>query len=175
MKETLNLLPVEGRAAAPARKGKLYYLVAGLAVYIVIMAGMWLLNTLNVRKLTAEIDKLNKQKVELQQKIQPFPVAVAAPSFSVDKEILTAIEKAPRWSQTLSAISVVVPLDVWLSSVESRDRRMNIKGFSTTHFGVANLIATLESSHSFYDVEIVFVQKGNKDISFELNAKMRWT
>jgi len=88
------------------------------------------------------------------------------------------MEKAPRWSQTLSAISVIVPQDVWLSSIESRDekgvRRMNIKGFSTTQLGVANLISALESSHYFYDVEIVFVQKGAKDISFELKAKMRW-
>jgi len=179
MKETLNLLPVEAKAAAPARRGKLYYLFVGLAVYIVVMAGMWFLNTMNARKLTAEIDKLNKQKIELQQKITSSIPVSAVPPPAVDKEILTAMGRTPKWSQTLSALSVVVPQDVWLSSIESRDekggRRLSIKGFSTTHLGVANLISMLESSRNFYDVEIVFVQKGSKDVSFELNAKMRWT
>lgn len=179
MKETLNLFPVEVKAGAAARKGKFYYLLAGLSVYMVVIMGLWLLNIIDAKKLGAEMDKLNKQKVELQQQIKPLPAVTAAPSLLVDKEILIAMEKAPRWSQILSAISVVVPQDVWLSSIESRDekgvRRMNIKGFSTTQLGVANLISALELAHHFYDVEIVFAQKGDKDISFELKAKMRWT
>jgi Tfp pilus assembly protein PilN len=178
MKETLNLLQVEVKAGAAAKKGRFYYLLAGLSVYIVVITGLWLLNIINARKLGAEMDKLNKQKVELQQQIKPLPAVTVAPSLLVDKEILIAMEKAPRWSQTLSTISVIVPEDVWLSSVESRDEKgvkhMSIKGFSTTQLGVANFIAALELSHHFYDVEIVFVQKGAKDISFELKAKMRW-
>lgn len=178
MKETLNLFPAAVKAGAAGRKGRFYYLLAGLSVYIVVILGLWLVNIIDARKLGAEMDRLNKQKAELQQKIKPqLPVAVS-PSLLVDKEILIAMEKAPRWSQTLSAISVIVPQDVWLSSIESRDekggRGMNIKGFSTMQLGVANLISALESSHYFYDVEIVFVQKGAKDISFELKAKMRW-
>jgi Tfp pilus assembly protein PilN len=178
MKETLNLLQVEVKAGAAERKGRFYYLLAGLAVYVVVIMGLWLLNVIDTRKLGAEMDKLNKQKVELQQQIKPLPDVAVAPSLLVDKEILTAMERAPKWSQTLSTISVVVPQDVWLSSIESRDekggKRMNIKGFSTTQLGVANLISALELSHHFYDVEIVFVQKGAKDISFELKAKVRW-
>jgi Tfp pilus assembly protein PilN len=179
MKATLNLFPVAVKAGAAGRKGRFYYLLAGLSVYIVVIMGLWLLNIIDARKLGAEMDKLNKQKAELQQQIKPLPAVTVAPSLLVDKEILTAMEKAPKWSQTLSAISVVVPEDVWLSSIESRDEKgvkhMSIKGFSTTQLGVANFISALELSHHFYDVEIVFVQKGAKDISFELRAKMRWT
>ena len=178
MKETLNLLQVEVKAGAAAKKGRFYYLLAGLSVYVVVIMGLWLLNIINAKKLGAELDKLNKQKVELQQQIKPLPAVTVAPSLLVDKEILIAMENAPRWGQTLSAISVVVPEDVWLSSIESRDEKgvkhMSIKGFSTTQLGVANLISALELSRHFYDVEIVFVQKGAKDISFELRAKMQW-
>jgi len=178
MKATLNLFPVAVKAGAAERKGRFYYLLAGLSVYIVVIMGLYLLNIINAKKLGAEIDKLNKQKIELQQQMKPLPAVTAAPSLLVDKEILTAMEKSPRWSQILSAISVVVPQDAWLSSIESRDEKgikhMNIKGFSITQLGVANLISALEMSHHFYDVEIVFVQKGDKDISFELKAKMRW-
>jgi Tfp pilus assembly protein PilN len=179
MKETLNLLPLAVKAEAAGRKGRLYYLLAGLSVYIAVIMGLWLLNIISAKKLGAEIAKLNKQKIELQQQIKPRPAVTVAPSLLVDKEILTAMEKAPRWSLILSTISVVVPQEAWLSSIESREekgtRHMNIKGFSTTQLGVANLISALEMSHHFYDVEIVFVQKGDKDISFELKAKMRWT
>ncbi len=178
MKETLNLLQVEVKAGPAAKKGRFYYLLAGLSVYIVVIMGLWLLNVIDTRKLGAEMDKLNKQKVELQQQIKPLPAVTVAPSLLVDKEILTAMEKSPRWSLILSTISVVVPEDVWLSSIESRGEKgvknMSIKGFSTTQLGVANFISALELSHNFYDVEIVFVQKGAKDISFELKAKMRW-
>ncbi|MDP3260870.1 MAG: PilN domain-containing protein [Thermodesulfovibrionales bacterium] len=178
MKETLNLLQVEVKAGAAAKKGRFYYLLAGIAVYIVVIMGLYFLNIINVKKLGAEMDKLNKQKAELQQQIKPLPAVTVAPSLLVDKEILIAMEKSPRWSPILSTISVVVPQDVWLSSIESREEKgakhMSIKGFSTTQLGVANFIAALELSHHFYDVEIVFVQKGDKDISFELKAKMRW-
>jgi Tfp pilus assembly protein PilN len=179
MKETLNLLPVEVKAGAPARKGKFYYLLAGLSVYIVVILGLWFLNIVNAKKLGSEMDKLNKQKIELQQQIKPLPAVAAAPPLAVDKEIANAMNRAPKWSLTLSTISVVVPQDVWLASIESREEKgashMNIKGFSAIQIGVANLISALELSHHFYDVEIVYVQKGAKDISFELKTKMRWT
>jgi Tfp pilus assembly protein PilN len=179
MKETLNLLPIDVKAGALARKGRFYYLLAGLSVYLVVIMGLYLLNIINAKKLGAEMDKLNKQKIGLQQQITPLPAVTVAPFLLVDKEILIAMEKAPRWSQILSAISVVVPQEVWLSSIESREEKgakhMSVKGFSTTQLGVASLISALELSHYFYDVEIVFVQKGAKDISFELKAKMQWT
>ncbi|OGP64448.1 MAG: hypothetical protein A3K22_04260 [Deltaproteobacteria bacterium RBG_16_42_7] len=166
------------KAGDAEKKVRFYYLLAGLSVYIVVIMGLWLLNVINAKKLGAEMDKLNKQKVELHQQIKPLPADTVAPSLLVDKEILITMEKAPRWSLILSAISVVVPQDVWLSSIESRDEKgakyMSIKGFSTTQLGVANLISALELSHYFYDVQIVFVQKGDKDISFELKAKMQW-
>ncbi|MDP3259712.1 MAG: hypothetical protein Q8M34_03885, partial [Thermodesulfovibrionales bacterium] len=99
MKETLNLLQVEVKAGAHAREGKFYYLLAGLSVYIVVIMGLYLLNVINAKKLGAEMDKLNKQKIELQQQIKPLPAVTVAPSLLVDKEILIAMEKAPKWSQ----------------------------------------------------------------------------
>lgn len=175
MKETLNLLPIDIKAGAPKKKGKFYYLFLGLAVYIVVMISLWFFKIIEIKKLDAEISKLGKQKIELQQKILP-PSAPAV--LSVDKEILNAMEKAPKWSLIISEISVVVPEDVRLSSIESKEdkgiKQMNIKGFSATQLGVANLISALEASQYFYDVEIVFAQKGEKDISFELKTRLRW-
>lgn len=183
MKETLNLLPVDIKAGAPKKKGKFYYLFLGLMAYIFVMISLWFFKIIEIKKLDAEISKLDKQKIELQQKIPPPSVPAV---LSVDKEILNAMERAPKWSSIISEISVVVPEDVWLSSIESSGirrgekedkgiKQMNIKGFSATQLGVANLISALEASQYFYDVEIVFAQKGEKDIAFELKTRLRWT
>ena len=177
MKETLNLLPVEVRIGAPKKRGKFYYLVVGFVIYTVVIISLWFLNIIKTKKFDSEIGKLNKQKIELQQKILPPPPVPA--TVPVDKEILDAMEKAPKWSSIISEMSVVVPADVWLSSIESKEDRgmkqMHIKGFSTTQLGVANLISALEASHYFYGVEIIFSQKGEKDISFELKTRVKWT
>lgn len=177
MKETLNLLPIEVKAGAPEKKGKFYYLFLGVAGYSAIIIILWLSNLVQIRKIDAEISSLNKQKTDLQQKILPPAIAPAAPS--IDKDILNAMGKTPRWSAIISDLSIIVPEEVWLSSVESKEekglRQIGIKGFSKTQLGVANLISALESSEHFYDVEIVFAQKGEKEISFELKTKVRWT
>lgn len=176
MKETLNLLPPEIKIGAPKRKGKFYYLFLGLTAYIIVMIGLWFFKIIEAKRFDAEITRLNKQKIEMQQKILPPPPPLPVVP-SVDKEILSALERAPRWSRIISDISIITPKEVWLSSIESKEekgiKRMNIKGFSTTQLGVADLISALETSQHFYDVEIVFAQKGEKDISFELKAKVR--
>jgi len=183
LKETLNLLPIEVKAGAPKKKDRFYYLLLGLTVYIIVIISLWTSNVIKTKRYDAEIDKLNKQKVELQQKILPPPAPAV---LSVDREILDAMGKTPKWSRIISDISVVTPDAVWLSSIESSEirrgekedagiRQMSVKGFSTTQLGVASLISALEASQYFYDVEIVFSQKGEKDISFELKTRLRWT
>ncbi|TAL23770.1 MAG: hypothetical protein EPN94_08805 [Nitrospirae bacterium] len=174
MKETLNLLPTEIKAAAPEKKGKFYYLLPGLGAYIGIMLILWIWNLVELRKLDTGISSLNKQKTAMQQGILPPPPAPAAPS--LDREISDAMAKAPKWSSIISEMSVIVPEDVWLSSIESKgEKGISLKGFSKTQLGVADFISALEESRHFYDVEIVFAQKGEKEISFELKTKLRWT
>lgn len=68
MKETLNLLPIDIKAGAHGKKGKFHYLFLGLAVYIVVMISLWFFKIIEIKKLDAEISKLDKQKVELQQR-----------------------------------------------------------------------------------------------------------
>lgn len=178
MKETLNLLPTGIEAAAPKQRGKYFYLFWGLAGYSILMMVLWIFKNSEIKRLDSEINRLTKHKTELQQKVQP-PLPPVPNAVPIDKDIVRAMEKTPKWSLIVSDISVIVPENVWLSSVESRDdkgiKQVNIKGFSTTQFGVANLISALEGLRYLYDIEIVFAQKGEKDISFELKTKLRWT
>ncbi len=177
MKDTLNLLPIEQKAGRAEKKDKFFYIFLAFAAYCLVMTVLWLLRVVEIKKFDAEISSLTKQKIELSQKIAlPPQIDITA---AVDKNILALIEKNPKWSLMLSDLSLVVPENVWLSSLESKEEKnsshVSIKGFSTTQMGVANLISALEASNHFYDVEIVFAQKGEKDVAFELIARLKWT
>lgn len=170
-------------AAGVPEKSK-FYLFSGLAVCIFVIAGLWLFNIIETKRFDAEMSKLNKQKIELQQKIMPPPLMPAA--ISVGEEILDAMEKSPKWTSAISEILAVVPEDVRLSSIESSEirsgekedkgiKQVDIKGFSTTELGIADLVSALKASHFFYDVEMVSSQKGEKDIAFELKTRLKKT
>ena len=176
MKEILNLLPLEAGAAGPG-KGIVYYLLMAVPVYAALMTFLLASKVMETRKIDIEIKKLGMQKTDLSTKLKPqVPVALSP---AIDKEISSAVEKTPRWSRIVSELSLIIHEEIWLSSIESKEekgvKKMSIKGFSSTQLGVANLISSLEASDFFYEVEIVFSQKGEKDISFELRTRLKWT
>lgn len=177
MKKTLNLLPIAAKAKGIKDKGISYYLIIVIGVYAAVILSLWFFRSSEYQKLVSETNLLTKKKTELQQKITSIPTTGAPVSYA--QEIINAIEKSQKWSLIVSDISVVTPEDVWLSSIETRNdagtKQMNIKGFSTSQLAVANFISALEASNHFYNVEIVFSQKGEKNISFELKTKLKWS
>ena len=178
MKETLNLLPSQISREAPGKKGRLYYLLIALGVYLAVITILWFFKSTEIKKIDSAMNTLTAKKTELQQRLSQL---TSIPAIQTeDTEILNAIEQSPRWTQIISSLSVITPEDVWLSSIESREdkdaKQLIIKGFSTTQLGVANFISELENSKHFYNIEIMFSQKGEKNnISFELKAKIKWT
>lgn len=178
MKETLNLLPTQISTEISGEKSKLYYLSIALAGYLAIITMLWLFKIIEIKKTDNTINMLTAKKTELQNRLSQF---ASLPGIqSEDLEVLNAINKSIHWTQIVSDLSVVTPEDVWLSAIESREdkeaKQLIIKGFSTTQLGVANFISELEKSKHFYNIEIIFSQKGEKsNISFELKAKLKWT
>ncbi|MCE5193999.1 MAG: PilN domain-containing protein [Nitrospiraceae bacterium] len=176
MKKTLNLLPLAAKAGGTKGRGLSDYLIIGICVYAAVIMSLWVSRTIEYKKLVSENNLLAKKKIELQGKIAPVSTTGVPASYA--QEIINAIEQSQKWSLIISDISVVTPEDVWLSSIETRidggAKLMNIKGFSTSQLAVANFISALEASNHFYNVEIVFSQKGEKNISFELKTKLKW-
>lgn len=178
MKKTLNLLPVDiGVKLPPARK-KTYYLFLGTGVYILLIIGLWFSNILETRKIDIELKKLDSIKKELSNKLSAIPRVVATGP-SLEQEITEAMKKTPPWSRIVSEISLIVPEEVWLSSIDAKGEKEGmmtvIKGFSLTQMGVAKFISSLEDSNYFENVEIVFSQMGERNVSFELKAHLRWS
>ncbi|MBI4691733.1 MAG: PilN domain-containing protein [Nitrospirae bacterium] len=155
-----------------------YYLSLLLAIFIIVITGLWLYTGIEVEKLYSETDEVN---MELQQKAIPPPPVPAA--ISAGEDILNAMEKSPELASVISGILAEVPEDVRISSIELSEIRggkngkiineINIKGFSTTEPEIADIVSTLKASRRFYDIEIASSQKTGKNIFFELKAKLR--
>lgn len=145
----------------------------GVSVYVLIILSLWVLNIVKLNRLSDEIKKLAVERAELEKRL-PLTQPVAQPvQQDTGQEIANAIKATPDWSSILSEVSLVVPKDMWLTSIDIKNRAAAFKGFSTNQAGIATFITQLDSSPFFYDVEIVFSQKGAKDISFELKAKLK--
>jgi hypothetical protein len=177
MKETLNLLPPEAKPGALKIIGtKSFYMLLIVVVCSGFIVALSLLNTGKIKKLDVEINALNERKAGLEKELGAFG---EKPSLTADSEILSALRKAPPWDGILGELSLIVPDDTWLTLIESREEKggiyMSIKGSSLAHLGVSKLISGLEASRYFSDVDIVFSQKGPKNIIFELKTKLRWT
>ncbi len=175
MKKTLNLLPPLGKR--PIRLGKTALTVGAAAViYIVALTVLWLMSNYELKHLNSTIEDLLGRKSQMQDYIAVSATPAAAPQDATDKEIMGRLRATPPWDAILAELSFVVPDTVWLEIIESSDAsHLRLKGFSTSQADVAKLISRLERSHYFRNVEIVFSQKGEQAITFELRTEIKWT
>lgn len=173
-KRTLNLLPPE-KARPLLRKKTALVMVGALALYAAFVGGLWLLYEFELERLNGTIGELNGRKLELARHIEGPPVPRAALGQAARAEISDALRATPPWDAILAELSLVVPDSVWLEVTESTDtRHMRIKGYARTQADIARLIARLERSDYFGNVEMVYSQKGADAASFELRVEMTW-
>lgn len=173
MKETLNLLSAGKRPKPP--KGIAFYIGITVVAYVIAVAGLSSFNLIKAKKLESEIRQTEARKSDLLKQVKPPPPLV----ITADREIADMIKKTPPWDIILGELSVVVPDEVWLNFIDIRDSEaglyMRINGISKSQVAVASLMARIEASIYFSDAEIVFSQKGQKDVTFELKVKVQWT
>jgi Tfp pilus assembly protein PilN len=174
MKRTLSLLPPL-KAKPLATKRLLIAVAAGAALYAAALAGVLLLNNYQARNLDNAISDLRGKKLQLQQYMSASAPRAGATE-SADPAIMEKMRNTPPWDAIFSELSLIVPGEVWLETVESPDaRHVRLKGYAQSPSDVARLIERLERSRYFDNVEIVFTQKGEKANAFELRTEMTWT
>ncbi len=176
MKETLNLLPPEITTIKTRRGNPLYYLIYIVSLYIAVIMILWIFNIIESRGIQAEINTLKQKKAEIQARYAVMPKPSSGVAIPIEKEILHELERVPQWSKIISEISLIIPEHIWLSSVEANQDTESIafKGYAFTQMEIASFIAMIEDSDLFDDVKIVYSQKGEKEVSFELKARLRW-
>jgi Tfp pilus assembly protein PilN len=176
MKETLNLLPAEHAEKAARKRGIGFYLVAGCICYGAVLGGLWVRNTMELNQVSAEVSSLSQKKAEFLARIQASSSASAARA-TPEEEIYHELQAAHPWSEVLRELSLIVPDRVWLASLETRweSNSIGVKGYALSQMDIASFIALIERSDIFEGVEIVSSQKGEKEVFFELKARLTWT
>jgi|GEM_PF-948579 Tfp pilus assembly protein PilN len=176
MKDTLNLLPA---AAESATKEKNWFIIAisgAILLYLIILTGIRIKTDIEIRKIAGEKESLAASKTGLKARISSAQTAAASAKPSALSEIAGNLGSSRPWSMLISELSRIVPEQVWLSSIEIKQDPavLHLKGFSVSQMEIASLISSMERSDLFQGVEIVSSQKGAKEHSFELKAKMTW-
>jgi len=174
-KDTLTLLPpAEARPAPPMRKAVVA--AAAALLYAALLGGALYANSRELKNLDAAVGELNGRKLEMARLIAGMAGPSTAGVDAARAEIMSAMRSTPPWEAILSEISLIVPDTVWLEIIESADsRHLRLKGYSKSQAEIAKLIARLESSEHFENVEIMFSQKGERAAAFELKVEIKWT
>lgn len=130
----------------------LLYLLAAAAV-----GGYWYVLDGEAGTVRAEIARIEKESARLKTAI------AEGERFRKEKEDLerrlTVIESLSR-NQTrpihlLDALADAVPRDVWLTSMEEKDKGLRIAGSAFSATAVADFMANLKQSGKFRDVDLV--------------------
>jgi hypothetical protein len=173
MKRTLNLLPpVE--VLPVAKRNIIAVIVIGVAVYAVVLAGVWFLSTFELTRLNSTIEDLSSRKLQMQQYMAVTAGPGGVPA-GADPAIMRMMRTTPPWDAVLAELSLVMPGGVWLELLESSDaKNIRLKGYAKSQSGIVKLIEGLERSRYFGSVEIVFAQKGADALAFELRTEMKW-
>ncbi|HEY6101802.1 MAG TPA: PilN domain-containing protein [bacterium] len=156
----INLLPRERLRAptpAPLRVG---VVVAVLLVAAAIVATLGL-NARNTA-VREEITTINAAITELEPKVARVEELKKLIEAAERKEQMLKRLEAARipWDQVLLELRVIIPRDVWLTSVSAaQDGNLVFNGFGLTYTAIARFMVNLESSQMFEGTDLVSSQK----------------
>lgn len=178
----INLLPERPRRRfaikLPTLPGLGLGVVFGVAYAVAIAGalGYWLLLSRESRNLTADISRIDAEIVQ-------YKAAIAEGNrYKKEKEDLERrvalidliARNQNRPVYLLDALADAIPPDVWLTSMEEKDRVLKIAGsaFSTT--AVADFMANLKSSGKFRNVDLIVsrqdLSKTPRLVTFEVTC-----
>ena len=177
----INLLPERPRKrfaiALPTLPGLGLLFGALYLVVIVLVVGYWFLLIREGQNLTTEIARIEAETAQ-------YKAAIAEGNrFKKEKEELerriALIDLIAR-NQTkpvylLDALADTIPPDVWITSMEERERVLKIAGsaFSTT--AVADFMSNLKGSGKFRDVDLLVsrqdLAKISRLVTFEVTCR----
>lgn len=151
-----------------------------LAVYVVVVGGIavyWLSLSREAARLTAEIDRANRELAMLK------PITDQA---SKVKEQLADLQKRVQTIETLTkdqskpirmfdAFASVVPNDLWITRMEEQGNKLKVAGTAFTAVAVSDLMANLRASGKFKEVDIVVsrqdLAKTPRLVTFEVTCR----
>lgn len=173
----INLLPRERErapAAAPVRLGAVVIVLLLAAA----VAATFYLNRRN-EAVQAAITETKAAIDELQPKVARVEELKRLIEAAERKEQMLKRLEAGRipWDQVLLELRVVIPRDVWLTSVSlAGDGNLVFNGFGMSYTAVARFMVNLESSRMFEGTDLTVSQKqmmaARETINFSVTSRL---
>ena len=188
MKRHINLLIGEGKdREGPDYKGLAIILAAIFPLIILLLAyGFEKREAGKLRKeltgLTARRDSINAEIARLTGEIN-LASSRHEKSRMEEEERLGLVKKLVKervlWSELIRELSLIVPEEVWLTDLESRDskrpdrKEIRMVGLAKSHQDIPKFITLLEGSGYFSDISLIYAQKGDDPtgkVNFEVKG-----
>lgn len=156
----INLLPRERvRAPAPAPLR-----IGGVVLVLLVAAAVVATLFLNARNAAVrdEIAAINAEITELEPKVARVEELKRLIEVAERKEQMLKRLEAARipWDQVLLELRVVIPRNVWLTSVSAaQDGNLVFNGFGLSYTDVARFMVNLESSPMFEGTDLTVSQR----------------
>lgn len=187
MKAHVNLLVADlfGEERFPFQKvalpGTFLFLLAAILVGTMV-------EFQRARSLNQKLTALNGQRADIIQSISSLQAETAEILRQEDQAIevnraravlLKRLEQERiHWSGLVQEMSHLVPEGVWLTLLESLEKReLRIVGFAQSHEGIARLVSELERSRYFQEIRLVYAEKkiemGQTHVTFEVRSFIR--
>lgn len=161
-------------------------LVVGVVAVLVIssLAGLFVYQTMQIKKVSNEMEDIEKQLVKLQETLvlmdkYEAQLAVLNTQMGIINKLNT---NRTYWAKLLDDVADRVPSKMWLRTIMEQvdntgKHKLVMTGTTYTNFSVADFMTNIEKSPFFQGVDLVHVTKGSmfgRDIvSFELHAVMK--
>lgn len=158
----INLLPKEQRQRRAKLNWQLYAGLLGWVLLIVGMAYYWWMLKSGVEQLKGDIAKtkdLLNQNIELVKKVDQYRGDLQNLQQRLQAiERLEVLQVGPV--KLLDTLSMLLPSEIWLTSLSKTANRLVIQGYAFSNDGVANLMMGMGKAAPFFqNVELSFSEK----------------
>ncbi len=177
----INLLPLEEqhtkRRAAGAPSKSTIIALAAVAIVLTTIAILSFVQGLQVRALRADIDTLQAEANQLRPLIQRIDQLTA--EREAVRSRMAVIEQLDRDRfirvRMADELSRRIPDQVWLTSFTEDSGHLTITGVTFSNLSVAELIASLEKSVMYENVDLQVSRRGtidqNEVVNFTITAQ----
>lgn len=192
MKKTINLIPADIQRLWRRRQWRKIMAAAAVA-YLLVLAGIYADQRLEVREAKARADSLAAERAALAAKSTEYRrLTIRLGEIrKAEGELKTRVDAAMAlaggrlsWSRILRRLSNDVPPTVWLRALSTSDtengrrKKMRFLGTAVTNTAIADFIFTLENSGYFGAVDLSYSQKrefhGETVYDFEVFALLKY-
>jgi Tfp pilus assembly protein PilN len=186
----VNLLPTDSAAARKRQRRKIDPAVPALVGGLLVVAGGIFLGSISA---SGDIGEKREAVADLQASLgrvpKPTPQPAADAALVVEQQLrsdalTTALTSRVAWDAVLRRFSLVLPEDVWLTSLSATDsgttgaaRLLQVSGYTYSHDAVARLLARLAVVPDLRNVQLqrssLVKLAGRTVVEFDIAADVR--